>query len=180
MKRLSALSGLVLLACLCFFAVPCAAGDEKKPEVRDGKIYLPENNMPRIPLERLNLDFPKEMPKELLDMKGNIYRGELEGTSTTKGLKKKLSQVTYLVLSGYLPETKEAVMYFVWERGHDGRPSQGRMKGIFNPEGGTVLSTTSRAGMSIEYRLHFLKDGKLRINTNSGFSAEYSPVGKLP
>lgn len=179
MKKLLVVFVTALLAFLYIPTLHCKAGAEGKPEIKDGKIYLPEKNMPEIPLEKLNFTFPKEMPKELLDMKGNIYRGELERRVGQRGLTG--SQVTYLTLWGYSPETKEVVIYFIWEKYSKGKPGQKKLKGVFNPGGETVLNVSDTGTMATqEYRLSFLKDGKLRINTSGGASADYSVVGKLP
>lgn len=178
MKKLSLV--LVFMMVLCTLAMFSYA-EEKKVEIRDGVIYFPEKDFQTVSLSKLTLNFPFDSPKELLNSKGQIFRGEL----TKSAARGTFTNLSYLIPLGYNSDTKEMTVYFVLEKGYgsgyDIKPVQGILKGLFDLENGSVLrwahSTTIKTQ---DYRLSFLKNGNLRINRSDGFSADYSPVGRLP
>jgi len=181
MKRLF----LVLVLCMivCPLVVPSYA-EEKKVDIRDGVIYFPEKDYQTVSLSKLTFNFPPNCPQELLNIKGKIFRGELTKEATgRRGTT--YTNLTYLIPLGYNSDTKEMSVYFVIERGYGNayeiKPFQGVLKGVFDLEKGSVLRWAFTTNIKTQdYQLYFLKDGKLRINRSDGFSADYTPVGRLP
>jgi len=177
MKKL--LLVLVFTIIFCPFIIPSYA-EEKKVEIKDEAVYFPENYFQPVPLSKLTSSFPPGCPQELLNIKGKIFRGELtKSTARTSN-----TNLSYLIPLGYNSDTKEMTVYFLLEkgygRGYEPKPGVGILRGIFDLENGSQLRWARTDILTQDYRLYFLKDGKLRINRSDGYSADYSPVGNLP
>lgn len=166
----------VLSLAFCLFVSPvCSAA--KGPEMRDGEIYFPEPDQ-TVSLSKLAFSFPPDCPKEILNIRGKIFRGELTRAAGPRMTGAK--NVTYLIPLGYSSDTKEMTVYFVWEKAYGGKPAQGKLQGLFDLENGSPLRPIGTPHITQEHRLYFLKDGKLRINVGGGASGDYTTVGNLP
>ncbi len=173
---------VVLTMIFCPLAIPSYA-EEKKVEIKDGVIHFPEKDFQTVALSKLTFSFPPDCPQELLSIKGKIFRGELKKTGR---LNITYTNLTYLIPLGYNSDTKELTVYLVLEKGYGSgyevKPYQGGLRGIFDLENGSVLRWVQSFRIKTqEYRLYFLlKNENLRIERSDGFSADYSPVGRLP
>jgi hypothetical protein len=172
---------LVLTMIFCPLAIPSYA-EEEKVDIKDGVIHFPEKDLQTVALSKLTFSFPPDCPKELLNIKGKIFRGELRKTGRDN---KTYTNLSYLIPIGYNSDTKEMTVYLVLEKGYGSayevKPYQGRLRGIFDLENGSVLRWVQSFSVKVQdYKLYFLEKGNLRINRSDGFSAEYSPVGRLP
>lgn len=178
MKKLFLFVVFVLI--FCPLVIPSYA-EEKKVEIRDGVIYFPEKDFQTVSLSKLILSFPPDCPQEILNTKGQVYRGEL----TKSAGRMTYINLSYLIPLGYNADTKEMTVYFVLEKGYGStyeiKPFQGTLKGVFDLENGSVLRWAHSTSIKTQdYRLSFLKNGNPRINRSDGFSADYLPVGRLP
>jgi hypothetical protein len=184
MKKVLVMAAVLALI-FCAFALPAEAAD-KKPEITNGVIHFPENGLPEVELSKVKLRFPADTPPELLAIKGKIFRGEL--TKGTAGRRvASYTLITYIIPVSYNSNTKEMAVLIVQDKGYgkeyESKSVQGWLKGPFDGQNGSSLRWMLSAGTTImtqEYKLTFLKDGKLRILRTDGFSGDYTAVGDLP
>jgi hypothetical protein len=184
MKR-ALLTMVVLAFVFCACALP-AQGADKKPEVTSGVIHFPENGLPEVELSKIKFRFPADTPAELLAVKGKIFRGEL--TKSTAGRRvASYTIISYIIPVSYNSNTKDMTVFIVQDKGYgkeyESKSVQGWLKGPFDGQNGSPLKWMLSAGNTImtqEYRLTFLKDGKLRILRTDGMSGDYTSVGDLP
>jgi hypothetical protein len=169
---------LVMTVVFCISSVVCPVfSEEKKPEIKDGVITFPESAFPTVSLSKFSFSFPPDSPKEMLNVKGKILRGEMVKEALGRVVHK---SVAYLIPLSYKSDTKEISFYFAWERGTGGKPGQGRIQGVLDLENASTMKFPGASNIAMEYRLYFLKDSKIRLNASGGSSGDFTPVGNLP
>ena len=167
---------LVLITFFCFYHPQYADGAEQgKIEFRDGTIVFPEKTIPEVNLTKLKFSIPDNCPPEILNLKGKIFRGEL-----VSGRNPNNKQITYFILLSFNPDIKEMTLYFVLDRGYEGKPTKSIRSGLYDPENGSVLKSGNTEHMTQEYRLTFLKNGQPRIRTSQGRDGDFNIVAEFP
>ena len=167
---------MIVVFCVCSVISPVWS-EEKKPEIKDGVITFPESALPTISLSKLSFNFPPDCPKEMLNVKGKILRGEMVKEALGRVVNR---SVAYLIPLSYKSDTKEISFYLAWERGTGGKPGQRRIQGVFDLENASTMKFPGGSDIAMEYRLYFLKDSKIRLNASGGASGDFTPVGNLP
>jgi hypothetical protein len=184
MKKVLVMAAVLALV-FCTFALPGQAAD-KKPEITNGVIHFPENGLPDVELSKVKLRFAPDTPPELMAIKGKIYRGELTKAAAGRRVAS-YSILTYIIPVSYNSTTKEMAVYVVQDKGYgkeyESKAVQGWLKGPFDGQNGSSLKWVLSAGTTImtqEYKLSFLKEGKLRIVRTDGLGGDYTAVGDVP
>jgi hypothetical protein len=153
-----------ILASVFIFSSVSFAQEQKGVKIENGIISFPDQVLQGITvsLSELKLNYPPDTPKEILAIKGKIFKDE--------------HQSNYVIPMGYDSNKKEIGLRCIWESRMDGKPGKTEMHGLSNPE---VTILRPLVGSS-EFKLNFLKDGKLRLTQSNGHVMNYTPVAEFP
>lgn len=171
MKKMLVLTVMVLTAALVFSSISISLAEEQKGvRIENGKIFFPEQNVITVELSQLKFNFPQKTPKEILERKEKLFRGEFGGSLIKK-------TTNYVILTSYDSDLNEITLQCVWEKGVKGEPLQVRLRGSFDPEGSTLNLVPPGP---ITWRLYFLKNGNISLRGSHGAEGDFTAIALFP
>lgn len=149
---------------------------EERVTVRDGVIHFSEQESPDVQLSKIEFNIPPDSPKEILELKGKIYRGEC-----TKGarLARSFKHIRFLFLRSFDPKTNLIVFHYVFGAGASGKPGQDTLAGTYSPGSPINLKRGKHIEFDTTYKLEIQGD-KLRFDTGNGWGGDFLPVATIP